>query len=49
MGYRYFELDEGPAAFERFRRAVKAVLAVPKTALPPRPHRKKKKAVKSKH
>ena len=40
------EMDEGPAAFERFRRAVKTVLGVPKTALPPRPSRKKKKAAK---
>ncbi len=40
------EIDEGQAAFERFRRAVKAVLAVPKSALPPRPQRKKKKAAK---
>lgn len=42
------EIEEGQAAFERFRRAVKTVLAVPKTSLPPRPHRKKKKAAKSK-
>lgn len=42
------ELEEGPVAFERFRRAVKTVLAVPKSALPPRPHRKKKKVAKSK-
>jgi hypothetical protein len=42
------ELDEGPAAFERFRKAVKTLLTVPKSALPPRPHRTKKKAVKPK-
>lgn len=40
------ELDEGDAAFDRFRRAVKTVLAVPKSALPPRPSRKKKRAAK---
>jgi hypothetical protein len=34
------ELDEGLEAFERFQRAVKAVLSVPKTALPEKPHRK---------
>jgi len=42
------EIEEGPAAFERFRRAVKTVLRVPKTALPSRPTRKKKSAAKSK-
>lgn len=42
------EIDEGPAAFDRFRRAVKTVLSVPKTALPQRPSRKKKKAAKPK-
>jgi hypothetical protein len=41
------EMDEGSAAFDRFRRAVKTVLGVPKSALPPRPSRKKKKAAKS--
>jgi hypothetical protein len=40
------EMEEGEHAFERFRRAVKTVLSVPKTALPPRPSRKKKKAAK---
>lgn len=42
------ELEDGDAAFERFRRAVKTVLTVPKSALPPRPRRKKKKVAKSK-
>ena len=42
------ELVEGGAAFEKFRMAVKAVLSVPKDALPPRPSRKKKKAAKPK-
>ncbi len=40
------EMDDGPQAFERFRRAVKTVLSVPKSALPPRPTRKKKKTAK---
>jgi hypothetical protein len=43
------DLTEGPAAFERFRRAVKTVIAVPKSALPPRPSRKKKKAAEDPH
>jgi hypothetical protein len=41
-------IDEGPAAFQRFREAVKAVIAVPKGALPPKPHREKKKTAKRK-
>ena len=46
MTQRHAELQEGPEAFERFRKAVKAVLTVPKSALPPRLHRRKKKAAK---
>jgi hypothetical protein len=47
MKPRAVEIEEGATAFERFRRAVKTVIAVPKSALPPKPHRKKKKAAKS--
>jgi len=43
---RTVELEEGPAAYDRFRRALKSVIAVPKSALPPRPTRKNKKAAK---
>jgi hypothetical protein len=39
-------MNEGPEAFERFRQAVKKVLAVPKTALPPTPFGKGKKRKK---
>lgn len=42
------EMNEGPEAFNRFRKAVKAVISVPKSALPPRPRRSKKKAAKRK-
>lgn len=31
---------EGPEAFERFRDAMKAILKVPKSALPPSPFKK---------
>jgi hypothetical protein len=42
------EMEEGHTAFERFRKAVKAVISVPKSALPPKPHREKKRATKRK-
>jgi hypothetical protein len=37
------QMEEGTQAFERFRRAVKTVLAVRKSDLPPKPSRKKTK------
>src|SRR5579862_7363115 len=42
------EMIEGPEAFEKFRNAMKAILTVPKSALPPSPFKKwkpKKKRV----
>jgi hypothetical protein len=34
------EMHEGPEAFTRFREALKAILKVPKSALPPSPFKK---------
>ena len=34
-------MHEGPEALERFRKAVKAALTVPKSAMPPSPFGKK--------
>jgi hypothetical protein len=42
------EMIEGPAAFDRFRMAVKTIMNVRKGDLPPKPHRQKKKAAKRK-
>ena len=42
MKDRTAELAEGPEAFERFRRAVRTILSVPKSALPPSPFKKSK-------
>ncbi len=43
------EMNEGSEAFERFRKAAKAVIGVRKSDLPPRPTRgKKKKTAKRK-
>jgi hypothetical protein len=39
------EMHEGPEAFDRFQEAVKAILKVPKSAMPPSPftqHQKQK-------
>jgi hypothetical protein len=40
------EMIEGPEAFDRLKLAVKAVLTVPKSAMPPSPFGKRKKTKK---
>jgi hypothetical protein len=40
MKQRTAEMNEGPEAAKRFRTAVKAILSVPKSALPPDPFKK---------
>jgi hypothetical protein len=42
------EMIEGPEAWDRFRSAMKAIVRVPKSALPPNPFGKRAKTKKKK-
>ncbi len=45
---QHADMHEGQDAFDRFRKALKTVVSVPKSALPPRPSRTKKRTAKPK-
>jgi hypothetical protein len=47
MKQRAAEMNEGPQALKRFRDAVKTIMAVPKSALPPDPFKKQKRKKKT--
>jgi hypothetical protein len=47
MKQRTAEMNEGPEAAKRFRDAVKAILSVPKSALPLDPFKKQKRKKQS--